>query len=146
MPQFSLADISTPTRSALLGAGPLFAAFSIPFWIAGGKLGKSGIQSIYNSICKQHLEIKRGGGEYLFWKELPFIGKEQKRKPARKECQGKTRDLKLLGIESLDGSDSNRVAAISFMTPEGKVYIGEGLQLAELQEVYVEIESFLQSK
>ena len=135
------------TRGALIGAGPLFAAFSLPFWVAGASLGTQALQTFYNAMCTQCLEVKQS--DYVFWKELPRIGRKgRKGRRSRKGHTGKRENLRLLGIEELSSGESDKikVSAISFMTEEGKLYVGEGLPVNDLQELYLEIEGFLKKK
>ena len=131
------------TRGALISAGPLFAAFSIPFWFAGANLGKTAMQSFHDSRCRDQLLIKKN--DYVYKRELPRFANSNSSKGDRvaKETRGRRGDLKLLSIRELYNNNGNGIGAVTLKGKEGKFYIGAGLPEDDLKVIYMELESFL---
>ncbi|UPR01153.1 serine/threonine protein kinase [Chloropicon primus] len=129
------------TRGALISAGPLFAAFSLPFWFAGANLGKQAMQSFHDARCQDELIIRRD--EYVYGRELPRSVTGRGGENVRKETRGRRRDLKLLTINELYRANDQAVGAVALRGSEGKFFIGAGLPEDDLKVIYMEIESFL---
>eukprot|EP00466_Bigelowiella_natans_P018472 jgi/Bigna1/90661/estExt_fgenesh1_pg.C_760019 len=56
------------TRLALIGAGPIFAAFSLPFWAAGARLGKQTFELLYRGLVST--EFVLAAGKFRMVKEI----------------------------------------------------------------------------
>ena len=132
------------TRGALISAGPLFAAFSLPFWFAGANLGKQAMQSFHDARCQDQLVIRKN--EYVYRRELPkSVVRGGGGERVSRESRGSRRDLKLLTINELYRANDQAVGAVALRGKEGKFYLGAGLPEDDLKVIYLEIESFLAS-
>ena len=115
------------TVGALAGGGILFAAFSLPFWIAGVSLGKS---ALAGSLIRENLDISQQ--KWRLSQHLPFVKAGAPRWSAGgKEISGRTRDLQ--GASMVTAGYINGVQQTHIQLTEGvrQHIIGEGLSRTE---------------
>lgn len=131
------AFVAVWTRSAMAGGGPVFAAFSLPFWFVGLRLAK---RTLFSTAVAIKLEFD-GPNFSIEWS----IGTMWKHKVV-----GETKNLRSIDVveekvQDPDQGYSKRLAT-SLVLYEGsnKHEFGSGLQPEELEWLLAEIKSHLQ--
>ncbi|GAB5355843.1 hypothetical protein AAMO2058_000239800 [Amorphochlora amoebiformis] len=82
------------TRGSLMAGGPLFAAFSLPFWASGLRMGRETVRSIYRSLVTTEIEVIDG---YLKLSKSLSLPQRKRRRIRRNEEGGVTcRDVTMI--------------------------------------------------
>ena len=120
------------------GGGILFAAFSLPFWLAGFSLGRS---AVGKSLIKEGLNI--GPKSFELSQSLPLLGKKAGEWVVPKGIKGRSKDL--IGAKIVGNSVVNGALQTHIELHEGvRTHIfGEGLKAAEQQWLVRAINSHL---
>ena len=120
------------------GGGVLFAAFSLPFWLAGFSLGRS---AVGKSLIKEGLNI--GPKTFELSQSLPLLGKKAGEWVVPKGIKGRSKDL--IGAKIAGNSVINGALQTHIELHEGvRTHIfGEGLKAAEQQWLVRAINSHL---
>ena len=120
------------------GGGILFAAFSLPFWLAGFSLGRS---AVGKSLIKEGLNI--GPKSFELSQSLPLLGKKAGEWVVPKGVKGRSKDL--IGAKIAGNSVVNGALQTHIELHEGvRTHIfGEGLKAAEQQWLVRAINSHL---
>ena len=120
------------------GGGILFAAFSLPFWLAGFSLGRS---AVGKSLIKEDLNI--GPKSFELSQSLPLLGKKAGEWVVPKGIKGRSKDL--IGAKIAGNSVVNGALQTHIELHEGvRTHIfGEGLKAAEQQWLVRVINSHL---
>ncbi|KAG0559452.1 hypothetical protein M758_10G102700 [Ceratodon purpureus] len=131
------AFVAVWTRSAIAGGGPVFAAFSLPFWFVGLRLAK---RTLFSTAVAIRLEFD-GPQFTIEWS----IGKMWKKQVVGEVQNIHTVDIMVEEVQDPDQGYNKRLAKAAFLK-EGKQQhvFGSALQPEELEWLVSEIKSHLQ--
>ncbi|KAJ1478310.1 hypothetical protein T484DRAFT_2955333 [Baffinella frigidus] len=126
------AGVGTWTVAALTGAGPLMAAFSIPFWLAGGKLVKD---TVKDAAVASRLTISDGRFE--------IVQKIGEREIGRVE--GEARDLSQCEVETVGYVNGVPIMEVQLVEGVNARTLGPkaSLQPAEQEWIASRVRAFL---
>jgi len=131
------AFVAVWTRTAIVGGGPVFAAFSLPFWFVGLRLAK---RTLFSTAVAMRLEFDgpRFAIEYS-------IGKVWNRRVVGEVQNIRSIDIMLEEVQDPDQGYTKRLAKSALLKVGRKQHVfGSALQPEELEWLVTEIKSHLQ--
>lgn len=131
------AFVAAWTRTAIVGGGPVFAAFSLPFWFVGLRLAK---RTVFSTAVGIRLEFD--GPQFVIEYN---IGKLWSRRVVGEVQNIRTVDIMVDEVQDPDQGYTKRSAKSAYLKEGSKEHVfGSALQPEELQWLVAEIKSHLQ--